>query len=191
VAATFEVLEIGGRPAALQEWFAGLPSGDWPALAAVPGVWFRLLSQAALGLHTAHQAGLVHGNLRPGQVVFTADGVLKLCGFGEPAWLALEPPPDDADASVAADLAALGRCAAAWAAPVVEKKAPKPKPLPDSLQGVLRRLCGGAEPYSDAAALLEELDAAGAAVSPNAAAWERFVRQVREQSGAAPLRRSA
>ena len=116
----------------------------------MPGVWFRLLSQAALGLHTAHQAGLIHGNLHAGQVVFTADGVLKLCGFGEPSWLALEPPPADADATVAADLAALGRCAAAWAAPSVEKKAPKPKPLPDALQGVLRRLTGGAEPYPDA-----------------------------------------
>jgi hypothetical protein len=124
-------------------------------------------------------------------VVFTADGVLKLCGFGEPGWLALEPPPDEADASVAADLAALGRCAAAWAAPVAEKKAPKPKPLPEALQTVLRRLTGSAEPYPDAAALQANLEAAGAAVPPNAAAWERFVRQVREQSGAAPLRRSA
>jgi len=50
---------------------------------------------------------------------------------------------------------------------------------------------GGAEPYPSAAVLLEELDAAGAAVPANAAAWERFVRQVREQSLDSPLRRSA
>ena len=42
LAATVEVLEINGRPAALQEWLTGLPSADWPAEAAVPGVWVRL-----------------------------------------------------------------------------------------------------------------------------------------------------
>src|SRR5439155_2273863 len=111
VAATYEVLEIAGRPAALQEWLTGLAAIEWPALSAVPGVWFRLLSQAALGLQAAHQAGLVHGNLHLGQVVFTSEGVLKVCGFGEPAWLALEPPAEERDAEPAADLSALGRCA--------------------------------------------------------------------------------
>src|SRR5262249_59136605 len=87
VAATQEVLEVGGRPAALQEWLTGLPSSDWPTLAAVPGVWFRLLCQAALGLRTAHQAGLIHGHLDAEGIVLTGDGTLKLCGFGEPEWL--------------------------------------------------------------------------------------------------------
>src|SRR5262249_10926488 len=77
LAGTLEVLEVAGRPAVLQEWLTGLPSTDWPALAAVPGVWYRLLSQAALGLHTAHQAGLTHGRLRADRVVLTAEGVVK------------------------------------------------------------------------------------------------------------------
>ena len=34
VASTLEVLDIAGRPAALQEWLSGLPSSDWPPLAA-------------------------------------------------------------------------------------------------------------------------------------------------------------
>src|SRR5262249_9674952 len=76
-----------GPPAVLQEWLTGLSSTDWPALAAVPGVWFRLLCQAALGLHTSHQAGLVHGHLRPGLFLLTGEGTLKLCGLGEPPWL--------------------------------------------------------------------------------------------------------
>src|SRR5262249_44456808 len=63
LAATLEVLEVAGRPAVLQEWLSGQPSTEWSQLAAVPGVWFRLVCQAALGLHTAHQAGLVHGHL--------------------------------------------------------------------------------------------------------------------------------
>src|SRR5205085_7529022 len=36
VARTFEVLEIAGRPAVLQESLNGLASADWPVLAAVP-----------------------------------------------------------------------------------------------------------------------------------------------------------
>src|SRR5438128_8604021 len=54
LAATLEMLDIAGRPAALQEWLTGLPSSDWPPLAGAPGVWFRLVNQAFLGLHTAH-----------------------------------------------------------------------------------------------------------------------------------------
>ena len=41
------------------------------------------------------------------------------------------------------------------------------------------------------AALLEELERVGGDVPANAAAWERFVRQVREQSAEPALRRTA
>jgi serine/threonine protein kinase len=87
LAATWEVLDIHGRPAVLQEWLAGLPSSDWPSLASVPSVWFRLLRQAAQGLHAAHSTGLVHGHLQANRVLLTADGVIKIAGFGEPDWL--------------------------------------------------------------------------------------------------------
>jgi serine/threonine protein kinase len=87
VAAALEVLELNGRPGVLLEWLIGLPSNDWPALAAVPGVWFRLLNQAALGLQAAHEAGLVHSHLEPASFVLNAEGILKLCGLGEPRWL--------------------------------------------------------------------------------------------------------
>src|SRR5262249_11907251 len=63
VAATLEVLEINGRPAVVQEWLHGLSGGEWPAAVSVPGVWHRLMMQAALGLHAAHTAGLTHGRL--------------------------------------------------------------------------------------------------------------------------------
>src|SRR5262249_10813034 len=83
VAATLEVLDIAGRPAALQEWLHGLPSTEWPVLAGAPGVWHRLLTQATMGLNAAHTAGLVHGHLHALSFVFTREGVLKLCGLGE------------------------------------------------------------------------------------------------------------
>jgi len=193
VAATLEVLDITGRPAALQEWLHGLPGTEWPALVGAPGVWYRLLSQAALALHTAHAAGLVHGHLHASSFVFTREGVLKLCGLGEPRWLAVPAPQEDGEPSVAADLAALGHLAASWAAATPAGKGGKVKPLPDSLQAILARFHAEAEEerYTSAAALLEDLDRAGADVPANATAWERFVRQVREESAATALRESA
>jgi hypothetical protein len=192
VAATYEVLEVNGRPAVLQEWLAGLPGADWPALAAAPGVWFRLLSQAALALQAVHAAGLVHGRLGPASLVFTGEGVLKLCGLGEPDWLA-SPLPGDPGTAPGDDLLALGALAASWAAGAAPRKGARPKPLPDVLQSVLSRLLAD-DPdarFAGATALLEELDRISAEVPPNAAAWERFVRQVREQAADTALRRSA
>ncbi len=57
VLATWEVLEINGRPAVLQEWLTGLPASDWPALVTVSGIWYRLVSQAALGLERGSRGG--------------------------------------------------------------------------------------------------------------------------------------
>jgi hypothetical protein len=194
VAATYEVLEVAGRPAVLQEWLTGVPSGDWPALAAAPGVWFRLVSQAALGLQAVHAAGLVHGRLHAGSFIMTGAGVLKMCGLGEPLWLAA---PSEAEAVTesgpAGDLAGLGRIAAEWAAGAAVRKGGKAKPLPEALQGVLGALTADdpAKRPTSATALLTELERAGADVPGNAAAWERFVRQVREQSADPALRRSA
>jgi hypothetical protein len=184
----------------LQEWLDGLPSTEWPALASVPGVWFRLACQAALGLHTAHQAGLTHGHLGPELVVLTSEGILKVCGLGEPAWLAAKAPAEGQESDTAGDLAALGHVVAGWLQPdtdaapgAARRKAARSKPLPEGLQRVLRRLQADSpdERYPSAAALLEELDQAGADAPPNAAAWERLLRYVRDQAGPAGLRLSA
>jgi chromosome segregation ATPase len=193
LAATFEVLEIAGRPAVLQEWLKGLPSCDWPVFATAPGVWYRLVNQAFLGLHTAHHAGLVHGGLDASRIVLTSDGLLKLSGFGEPAWLADAPSGQTANPDAPADVAALGRLAAGWATPDAQAKKPRAKPFPSALQTLLDRLSATdpALSYASAAAVLEELDRAGTEVPANAAAWERFVRQVRDQSVDAALRFSA
>jgi chromosome segregation ATPase len=87
LAATWEVLDIQGRPAVLQEWLTGLPSSDWPSLASTPSVWFRLLRQTVQGFQAAHSAGLTHGHLLANRILLTADGIVKIAGFGEPDWL--------------------------------------------------------------------------------------------------------
>src|SRR5262249_5369994 len=146
-------------------------------------------SQAALGLQTIHQAGLAHGHLAAESVILTADGIVKLCGLGEPAWLAETPLTGDEDA--AADLAALGRIAAGWVE-LGQRGAKKVKPLPAALQALRERLTTSAaeQRYASAGALLEELDQAD--VPPNAEAWDRLLRHVREALTAQmPLRRSA
>jgi chromosome segregation ATPase len=194
LAATYEVLEIGGRPAALQEWLTGLPDTDWPALAGVPGVWYRLLCQAALALHTAHQAALVHGRLRPGLFVLTPEGILKLCGLGEPAWLT-GPAPPAGEEDAAADVRALGELAAAWANLAGQRPGgARPRALPAPLGAVLDRLTATAAGtgFASAAALLEELERSGAGVPANGEAWQRLLRHVAEHAtGGVALRQSA
>jgi hypothetical protein len=126
--------------------------------------------------------------LQPGLIVLTAEGVVKLCGLGEPPWLTV-PAPADGTESIAGDLSALGRIAAAWANLAPQRKSAKIKPL----LTIIERL--GAEAaetrYPDAAALLHDLDAIGADLPPNAEAWDRLLHHVREHGTATALRQSA
>jgi hypothetical protein len=189
VAGVLEVLTIAGRPAALLEWVQGLAGSDWPGLAAAPGAWYRLVCQATQGLQAAHAAGLCHGHLDAGSFVLTPDGTLKLCGLGEPRWLA--GVEGDEDESPAGDLAAFGRIAAAWAALPPAGKS-RSKPLPAELQDVLARLTADdpARRFGSAQELLEELQRAGGGVPASATAWERLLDKVREQVPAG-MRQSA
>ncbi len=208
IAATYSVTEINGRPAVLQESVNGLASPEWPALAAVPGVWYRLLGQAGLALQAAHAAGMIHGHLTGQSAVLTADGTLKLVGFGEPAWLVGVSEPAN---GIKADLQALGQLAAEWSMLVPRVKRSKAKPLPEGLQNVIRGLGAAAfngldrndnpillSPFEDeiqlpsATDLLQELDAVGADLPANSEAWDRLIKHVGENAmeGAA-LRKTA
>lgn len=183
VAGTFEVLEIGGRPAVLQEAITGLPATEWPAFVAVPGVLFRLLRQAAQGLEASHRANVIHGHLDADHVLLTSQGVLKLLGFGEPGWL-LDHPPIPDDPSI--DLMAVGELFAACletAAP--RRKNAKTRPLPEGLQAVLHRLQpqAGDDRYASAADLLAELDALASDIPDAGDTWERLMQYVAAQLG--------
>jgi chromosome segregation ATPase len=190
LANTLEVMELSGRPAAEQEWLTGLPATDWPPLAAAPGVCYRLLTQAAQGLATAHQAGVVHGHLTDSLLLLTADGILKICGIGEPPWLAGvqyddEPTPRD-------DLRTLGKIAASWCTPSGVRKGPKTKPLPDALVSILFRLAAEKDAgYPGVAELLADLQKAADAIPPNAEAWDRLLKYVREHGTAEMLLRQS
>jgi chromosome segregation ATPase len=196
VAATYEVLDVAGRPAVLQEWVTGIPGSDWPALASAPGVWYRLVSQATTALQAVHAAGLSHGHLQSASFMMTGSGVLKLCGVGDPNWLAASAEGEASEASeagAAGDLLALGRVCAEWAAGAASRKGAKAKPLPEALQSFLESLTSdeATRRPPTAAAILSELERVSGDVPGNAAAWERFIRQVREHSSDPALRRSA
>jgi chromosome segregation ATPase len=195
IAATLEVLDINGRPAVVQEWLNGLPGDEFPATVGVPGVWFRLLSQAALGLHTAHQAGLIHGRLTPESLLLTPEGMLKITGLGEPTWL--HPSGLPAEPSAEDDLRSLGRIVLDWST-MAPKKRGKKGGLPDGLLGVLRGL--GAETnegiplalYPRMATLLEDLDHIGSEVPDEGGAWQKLLEHVGENATESPtLRQTA
>jgi chromosome segregation ATPase len=205
LANTVEVLDLQGRPAALQEWVTGLPSAEWPPEAAAPGVWVKLLASAAAGIDAAHRAGLVHGRLTSDSFVLTADGVLKVTGFGEPPWLSAgsaattDPTPD-------ADLRALGQVAYGWsqAGQAGGRRRSRGRAFPESLTAVVRRLetdaetpmadtVAGAVPYRSAADLVADLARLAALFPCPPDAWDRLVRHVADiaSSDALPLRQSA
>ncbi len=190
LAAVLEVLEINGRPAALEEWLTGLSAADWPPLAAAPGVCYRLLTQAAHGLHAAHRAGLVHGHLSDALVLLNGEGVLKICGLGEPPWLTGQ---SEEDANPRSDLRGLGAIVSGWCTPSGVRRGARAKPLPEALVSILYRLnADGESGYPSTAELLADLDQASGSIPANAEAWERLLRYVREHGTPdAALRRSA
>ena len=189
---TLEVLEISNRPAVLQEWLIGLPSSDWPALVAVPGVCFRLLIQAGQALEAIHSAGYVHGHLHDGSILLTHDGTVKLCGLGEPAWL-IEDRQLDKSPNAAGDLRALGKIASCWCTPIGVRHGAKTKPPPDALVTLVLRLASdGKAGYTSSPQLLGDLDRIRKDITENPEAWERLLKHVREHAAPVmPIRRSA
>jgi chromosome segregation ATPase len=187
VAGTWEVLEINGRPAVAQEWLHGLSGSEWPAAVASPGVWHRLMMHAALGLHAAHSVGLTHGRLMANSFLLTRQGVVKLIGVGEPPWL--QAGRAGGEATVEEDLKALGHVGVGWVQGG-RRRGVRPKPFPAGLLDVLRGLGvnpdeGGAPlgVYPTAAALLEDLDKAAAAVPADQGAWDKLLTYVGENAG--------
>jgi hypothetical protein len=143
-------------------------------------------------LHTSHNNGLIHGHLQAESFVFTGEGILKLCGLGEPRWLSAISSAES-EPTMAADLLALGALAGGWAALANAGKKTKAKPFPDTLQTILQHLTTANEDdrFPSATALLDELDRISGDVPANGAAWDRFIKFTRDQSGDAALRESA
>lgn len=189
--ATYEVLTVQGRPAVLQEWLEGVSGSDWPTQTAHPGVWLRLLTQAASALHALHSAGLTHGRLKASSFLLTTDGIVKLTGAGEPPWL----HGSTREGSLQDDLKALGDIAMAWSQ--AKRRGRSTKAFPETLQRILRRL--GAKPslaspegeasmteketpYLSVEELLADLGEATAEVSLTSEAWSKLLKQISDDT---------
>jgi hypothetical protein len=181
LAVSCEVIERAGTCAVLQELVVGVPSGEWREAAAVPGVWRRLMLQAAAGLQAAHAAGLVHGHLHAGRLLLNEHGELKICGLGEPVWLdatALATPSEST--GPLGDLQALGRIAKSWLTNGIRKPA---RPTHEALHVILDRLLSDdpGKQYASAQALIDHLNRIE--IRDDVPAWEAFVAGIRVQLG--------
>lgn len=84
IASVYDYGELDGSAYLVMELVPGRPlstaiaeRGALPAAEAVP-----LIQQAALALQAAHNAGLVHRDVKPGNLLVTPDGQVKVTDFG-------------------------------------------------------------------------------------------------------------
>ena len=90
LATCFYTREIGNVPCVFGEFAEGGALNDWIATrriyagedAAVVARIVRVATAMAWGLDGAHQAGLIHCDMKPGNVLMAADGMAKITDFG-------------------------------------------------------------------------------------------------------------
>ena len=90
LATCFYAREIDNVPCVIAEYAEGGSLNDWIASrriyagedAAVVARIVRVATAMAWGLDGAHQAGLIHCDMKPGNVLMAADGMAKITDFG-------------------------------------------------------------------------------------------------------------
>lgn len=87
VASTFEVVTEGDRRGVVMEYVEGVSLADLALFACPARAVARFCQQAISAVMAARKAGFTHHNLRPSRILVTRNGIAKIIGYGEPAWL--------------------------------------------------------------------------------------------------------
>ncbi|HEX2048720.1 MAG TPA: serine/threonine-protein kinase [Acidimicrobiales bacterium] len=81
--AVFDTGEHDGRPYIVMERLPGETLADRIAAGPLDPAWVRQVAREVLGaLAAAHKGGLVHRDVKPGNILITADGRAKIADFG-------------------------------------------------------------------------------------------------------------
>ncbi len=81
--AVYDTGEHEGKPYIVMERLPGATLGDRIATGPVDPQWLRQVAREVLGaLAAAHQVGLVHRDVKPGNILMTADNHAKIADFG-------------------------------------------------------------------------------------------------------------
>ena len=82
VVSIYEVGEAGGLPYLAMEYVSGSSLRQWIGTPIAFGARMRILLDVARALASAHEARLVHRDVKPENVMIRSDGVVKVLDFG-------------------------------------------------------------------------------------------------------------
>ena len=81
--AVYDTGESDGRPFIVMEYVAGRTLRDVLRTEGVlPSRALEIAREAALALHAAHERGLIHRDVKPGNIMIADDGMVKVTDFG-------------------------------------------------------------------------------------------------------------
>jgi len=204
------ILAVGERDDSFIMLMEHMAGGDLRERMVKPHPWQDAVSvgkQVALALAAAHQQNIVHGNLRPSNVMFDSEGKIRVTDFGLPEHYAGEPEnrnwyaAPEQERTPLADIYALGAVLyeMLFATPVPEDRSllflesRRKDDVPEALKEVLRRLIAprdqryhSAELVAQDLAMLLDTDARGetdgAEVEQTRAASKRWARSTGNSS---------
>jgi serine/threonine-protein kinase len=169
------ILAVGERDDSFIMLMEHMSGGDLRERMAKPHPWEEAVAvgkQVALALSAAHQQGIVHGNLRPSNVMYDAEGAVRVTDFGLPEHYAEEPDrrnwyaAPERERSQLGDVYALGAILyeMLFATPVPEDpsllflESRRKDDVPEALKDVLRRLLAPAgQRYHSAELIAQDL----------------------------------
>jgi serine/threonine protein kinase len=77
-----QVVDVDGQPWIAMEYFEGGSLSETRHVPSTPRGVAKLVARLAQAVQHAHDRGVIHGDLKPSNVLYTRDGLPKICDFG-------------------------------------------------------------------------------------------------------------